>query len=102
MVDMGVLRKYLDRQKCRMSVDNVQKLLSQIAAKLPMQPTKTILYCSFGNKTQLVTPFPDAPKALIDASLDKQILSLKGVDISAGKTAQDKWYPYILKTESWH
>ena len=102
MIDMGIMRKYLEQRGCRMSVANVQKLLDQIKNSLPQRPTKTVLYCAFANETKLISPFPGEARALVDSAADKQVLSLPNVEFSAGKTVQDKWYPAILKKEKWH
>lgn len=102
MVDVGVIRKYLDQHDCRMNLSNVQQVLDEITMSLPESPTKTVLYCAFATPTKLVSPFPGEARALIDASIDKQILSLPNVEFSAGKTIQDKWYPAILKRDKWH
>ena len=102
MLDMGVIRKYLEKNRCRMNVENVQKVLDQIETLLPEKPTKRVLYCTFSNATKLISPFPGETHALWDASADKQLLSIPNVEVSAGKTMQDKWHPYYLKKEKWH
>ncbi len=102
MVDVGVLRKYLDVRDCRPTAENIQALLDQIKQGLPKAPTKTVLYHSFAAQSKLISPFPGEARALVDASFDKQILSLPNVEVSAGKTTQDKWYPAILKKEKWN
>ena len=101
LLDVGIIRKFLDKSGCRMSVQNVQTILKQIEDSLPEKPSQTVLYCTFSSPSKLVSPFPGEVRTMIDSSEDKQILAIPNVKCSAGKTIQDKWHPFILKKESW-
>lgn len=102
MLDMGIIRRYLEKRGCRMNVQNVQEVLNQVTSSLPEKPTKTVLYCSFCAPTKLVSPIPGEARALVDSTAEKQILALPNVEFSWGKTIQDRWYPAILKQSSLH
>ena len=102
LMDLGVIRGYLESKGCRLNAQNVQGVLDQIHASLPEKPSQTVLYYAFATPKKLISPFPGKAMALVDSAGEKQILSIPGVEISAGKTIQDKWYPAILKKEKWH